>query len=169
VPFLFFTDHRDELAAQVREGRRNEFASFAGFADPARRARIPDPNAPATFTASDPQQDADTPHAEAWRRWFAALLRLRRERLLPRLAQVRSLGSEVIGARAVRARWRLADESILELAANFDEEACEVVPASAGEALYICSPAGDALDQQADGRLPGWTLIARLLPPATSP
>ena len=44
-PFLFFTDHGPELAEAVREGRRNEFARFADFADPAKRERIPDPNA----------------------------------------------------------------------------------------------------------------------------
>src|SRR5690606_10289037 len=51
-PFLFFTDHHDELADAVREGRRNEFAHFAAFADPQQRARIPDPNAADTFEAS---------------------------------------------------------------------------------------------------------------------
>ena len=44
-PFLFFTDHGPELAEAVREGRRHEFARFADFADPAKRERIPDPNA----------------------------------------------------------------------------------------------------------------------------
>ncbi len=51
TPFLFFTDHHDELADAVREGRRQEFAGFAEFADPEKRERIPDPNAVETFTA----------------------------------------------------------------------------------------------------------------------
>src|SRR5262249_35915412 len=38
TPFQFFTDHHGELADAVREGRRREFASFAAFSDPARRA-----------------------------------------------------------------------------------------------------------------------------------
>ena len=58
-PFLFFTDHGPELAEAVREGRRNEFARFADFADPAKRARIPDPNALATFQASMPLPDPE--------------------------------------------------------------------------------------------------------------
>ena len=57
TPFLFFTDHRAELADAVREGRRDEFARFPAFADPASRERIPDPNAPETFAASVPQAD----------------------------------------------------------------------------------------------------------------
>ncbi|MGI9027189.1 MAG: malto-oligosyltrehalose trehalohydrolase, partial [Burkholderiaceae bacterium] len=49
-PFLYFTSYPDEeLAAAVRDGRRNEFANARGFSDPASRYRIPDPNAPATF------------------------------------------------------------------------------------------------------------------------
>jgi maltooligosyltrehalose trehalohydrolase len=51
-PFLFFTDHSEELGRKVTEGRREEFASFAAFADPARRARIPDPQAESTFEQS---------------------------------------------------------------------------------------------------------------------
>ena len=35
TPFLFFTDHAAGLADAVREGRRDEFARFPAFADPA--------------------------------------------------------------------------------------------------------------------------------------
>lgn len=52
TPFLYFTAHEGELGAAVSRGRREEFAAFAAFADPARRARIPDPEAPSTFEAS---------------------------------------------------------------------------------------------------------------------
>ena len=51
-PFLFFCDFHDELADAVREGRRNEFAKFPAFRDEETRARIPDPNAEATFARS---------------------------------------------------------------------------------------------------------------------
>jgi maltooligosyltrehalose trehalohydrolase len=51
-PFLFFTDHNEELGRLVTEGRRAEFASFTSFADPALRERIPDPQADATFERS---------------------------------------------------------------------------------------------------------------------
>ena len=59
TPFQFFTDHHGELADAVREGRRSEFASFAAFSDPARRAQIPDPNAAETFERSRPAPDAE--------------------------------------------------------------------------------------------------------------
>ncbi len=51
-PFLYFTDHAEELGRLVTEGRREEFKSFAAFADPARRGAIPDPQALETFERS---------------------------------------------------------------------------------------------------------------------
>ena len=54
APFLFFTDHNAELAPLVTAGRRREFAKFAAFQDPAKRERIPDPNAEGTFRDSIP-------------------------------------------------------------------------------------------------------------------
>ena len=52
TPFLFFCDFEKDLAAAVTSGRRNEFARFARFSDPAERERIPDPGAAETFAAS---------------------------------------------------------------------------------------------------------------------
>ena len=52
TPFLFFTDHHQELGDQIRRGRREEFRAFAAFADAATRAGIPDPQDVETFSAS---------------------------------------------------------------------------------------------------------------------
>ncbi len=52
TPFLYFTDHHDELGKGVTEGRRKEFAEFSEFGEPAKRALIPDPQAISTFTRS---------------------------------------------------------------------------------------------------------------------
>jgi maltooligosyltrehalose trehalohydrolase len=69
-PFLFFTDHRPELAESVRRGRRAEFAAFDWG------SRVPDPNDPASFERSKLDWDrADGETLELWR----TLLRLRRE------------------------------------------------------------------------------------------
>ncbi|MGD8875115.1 MAG: malto-oligosyltrehalose trehalohydrolase, partial [Gammaproteobacteria bacterium] len=51
-PFLFFCDFGPELAEQVVAGRRQEFAQFPQFSDPAARRRIPDPLDSATFRQS---------------------------------------------------------------------------------------------------------------------
>lgn len=52
TPFLYFTDHPEELGQLVTEGRRREFAGFKAFDDPDMRATIPDPQAESTFLAS---------------------------------------------------------------------------------------------------------------------
>jgi maltooligosyltrehalose trehalohydrolase len=77
-PFLFFTDHNDELGRQVTEGRRGEFASFASFADPALRERIPDPQADATFAQSRLNwRELDSPAHASTLRLYQRLLGLR--------------------------------------------------------------------------------------------
>jgi maltooligosyltrehalose trehalohydrolase len=52
TPFLYFTDHNNELGPLVTEGRRREFAGFKEFADHDALERIPDPQAPSTLTQS---------------------------------------------------------------------------------------------------------------------
>jgi maltooligosyltrehalose trehalohydrolase len=52
TPFLYFTDHPEELGRLVTAGRREEFKTFSAFADPAQRERIPDPQAEETFLRS---------------------------------------------------------------------------------------------------------------------
>jgi maltooligosyltrehalose trehalohydrolase len=114
-PFLYFTDHSAELAEAVRDGRRQEFAGFAAFADPKKREQIPDPNALSTFEQSIPVEGED---AKVWLDWTRRLLQLRLARLAPHLAGCRSLGACVIGEAAVAARWHLDDGSVLALAIN---------------------------------------------------
>ena len=59
TPFLYFTDHHGELAKAVREGRRREFAGFAGFQAGETTDAIPDPNAAQTFDCSRPEADGE--------------------------------------------------------------------------------------------------------------
>ena len=78
-PFLYFTDHNAELGRLVTEGRRREFSRFAAFADEKTRARIPDPQAEATYAASRLLWDEiDAADHAAVRRLYQALLTLRR-------------------------------------------------------------------------------------------
>ncbi len=118
TPFLFFTDHRDELADAVREGRRQEFAAFAAFADPEKRAQIPDPNAPGTFTASIPRPGSPDRFA-----FYQTLIALRMKEIVPHLSGTVSLGAEAIGPKAVLARWRLANGARLTIVTNLDTTA----------------------------------------------
>ena len=68
TPFLYFTDHPEELGRLVTEGRRNEFRHFSGLLRPgSARERIPDPQAETTFAASrlDWSEADQEPHASA--------------------------------------------------------------------------------------------------------
>jgi maltooligosyltrehalose trehalohydrolase len=117
TPFRYFTDYHGELAEQVREGRRREFAHFSAFSDPIRRQSIPDPNAEGTFEASVPRiENAEL--AQAWKHWFSHLLHLRREHLVRRLEHSCAIGCTVLADRALLARWRLGDGCIWEIALN---------------------------------------------------
>jgi maltooligosyltrehalose trehalohydrolase len=82
TPFLYFTDHHEELGRGVTEGRRKEFAEFSEFRDAAVRDRIPDPQAVRTFEDSKLSWDevALTPNAEVLR-LYSNFLRFRRQRL----------------------------------------------------------------------------------------
>ena len=79
APFLYFTDHPEDLGRRVTEGRRNEFRHFSAFADPEQRDRIPDPQAASTFTSSQLTwaEIESEPHASV-HRLYQRLLSLRR-------------------------------------------------------------------------------------------
>ena len=106
-PFQFFTDHIDPAIAEAtREGRRREFAAFAGFAG----EQVPDPQAPETFERSklDPSAGDD-----GLRAFYRELLALRRE--LPREV------SASIEGRVLRIR-----RGHVELVADFDALTAEL-------------------------------------------
>ncbi|MFD2189643.1 malto-oligosyltrehalose trehalohydrolase [Pistricoccus aurantiacus] len=122
-PFLFFTSHKRELAEAVREGRRGEFADFPAFRDETARERIPDPNDPATYERSRPDFDSreDPPHA-AWLERYRHWLKLRHQHLVPHLAGTRSLSTEVLGEKALLARWRLGNDDTLTILLNLRDD-----------------------------------------------
>jgi maltooligosyltrehalose trehalohydrolase len=163
-PFLYFTDHHGELADAVREGRRREFEKFPAFRDPDRREAIPDPNDPATFSASTPDPaDARTGPGAAHRAWVRGLLRLRHERVVPHLDGTRSLGAEIIGPAAVEARWRLGDDSVLSILVNLGDAPAPRPGGNAatGDELLFESAPGSAA-AASTGTLPARSLVATL-------
>ncbi|HEY7615871.1 MAG TPA: malto-oligosyltrehalose trehalohydrolase, partial [Terriglobales bacterium] len=86
TPFLFFCDFGKELAQAVTEGRRNEFARFQQFQDPAVRAKLPDPGDVITFERSALDwQSATEPCHRDWLNLYRNLLRLRRDKIVPLL------------------------------------------------------------------------------------
>jgi len=107
APFLYFADHRPDLASQVREGRGNFLAQFPSIATPAARARLDDPGAPATFERCRLDWDEAGRHEGALR-LHADLLRLRRDD--PALAGRVPLDGAMLGDRAFVLRF-FADEA----------------------------------------------------------
>ncbi len=76
TPFLFFTDHHDELGHAVTRGRLKEFASFPEF----QSLKIPDPQAGESFRASklDWAERTENEHGKILA-LYRACLALRRE------------------------------------------------------------------------------------------
>jgi len=80
TPFLYFTDHTDELGRLVREGRREEFGTH-GWAElyGQEDLEVPDPQALETFEASRLDwAEANRPPHEELLRFTQDLIRLRR-------------------------------------------------------------------------------------------
>lgn len=120
-PFLFFTDFHGDLARAVRDGRANEFATFSTFTNEQKRARIPDPNALDTFTASIPDYSETNEKYQNALDFYRELLTIRQRHIVPRLHDCHALGASAVGESAVYACWRLSNGAILKIAANFGD------------------------------------------------
>jgi len=160
-PFVFFTDFHDELADAVREGRRGEFAHFAAFANPDTRAKIPDPNAAATFNASrlDGQQVL-----AGWHGLYQQLLQLRARHIVPHLPGTRALGCEVLGDKAVSARWQLGNGSELRIDLNLGGTAVNANLPAARWRLF-----DTGADAHPDTSLTSHSCVVSLIPSGLEP
>ena len=158
APFPFFTDHHDELADLVREGRRKEFAHFAAFSDERKRAQIPDPNAIETFVLASPETVENDPETTSHIR---TLIALRRAHLFARLPGSMALGAEKLADKAVIARWEMGDGSELVIATNLGPTPVRLERAPDGSRLFE-SHAGDAA-RLSDGLLSAFSTVAFLL------
>ena len=113
-PWQFFTDHIDPLIADAtRDGRRNEFAAFAGF-----EGEVPDPQARETFARSVLERSAGDPLVRAL---YRALLEIRRG--LP--ADPPRVRFDEAG------RWIAMERGDLEVVGNFGRHDAEVAVAAA--------------------------------------
>jgi maltooligosyltrehalose trehalohydrolase len=139
APFLYFTDHGDpQLRRAVSEGRRREFG-WAG-------QDVPDPQAPGTFHRSRIDLElGDTGRHAGVRRWYQALIALRRQR-----QSLRSLDKQRCHAQAddeaqtlrVR-RWHDEDETLLVV--NLSQEPQTLrTPAPRSRRWRVILDAGDA-------------------------
>jgi maltooligosyltrehalose trehalohydrolase len=113
TPFLFFTDHHDELGRAVTEGRQREFAAFAWEG-----AEVPDPQAPETFLRSKLRWDElDDPACRELLEWHRSLIALRRTIPVGTPTEVRYDEA---------ARWLTLRRGSLLAVFNFAEEPREI-------------------------------------------
>ena len=155
-PFLFFTNHHDELGRQVTEGRRGEFAAFAAFRDAQHRAAIPDPQASNTFERSRLMWDelSDAPHAGV-HHLYERLIALRRtlapaQRMPAGARKVRPADSAAVLGKVLRTDAEVLDEHTI---------AIRRVDRIGGPVVLIARLSGGPADVEAPGDAPAQTLF----------
>ncbi|MDP9151318.1 MAG: malto-oligosyltrehalose trehalohydrolase [Myxococcota bacterium] len=150
TPFLFFTDHDQDLGLKISKGRREEFRHFRAFQDDASRSSIPDPQAEETFLRSkldwsEPARRERTELLELYR----TMLTLRREDPVLQVATRSSLECSALGDQLLRVRRSVADDR-RTLVVNFGEEPALVDSLADVSCLVMSSP-----DAWAHGTLAG--------------
>jgi maltooligosyltrehalose trehalohydrolase len=162
TPFLFFTDFGAEIGAKVVEGRRKEFQAFPEFAAPGAAARIPDPQADATFEASRLRWDeaGTAPHRQVLA-LHRDLLRLRRERRALQASDARECAAHAIGADTVAFRRDAPGEAPVLVVARLRGSGTVSVPALAAgkwsplltteETAYAADPQPPRIDGSGAG------------------
>ena len=143
-PFPYFCDFEPQLATQVREGRKREFAKFARFgsAAGAAGASIPDPTDPATVQAArlDWGKLAEGDHAQ-WLDHYRRLLTIRKRDIVPSIPLIQRgacVRLESNGAFAVD--WSLTNGAILHLLANLTPQPVPIVGRAAGRMIFSTHP-----------------------------
>lgn len=168
-PFLFFTDHNEELAKAVCDGRRSEFAHFEKFNDISTQQKIPDPNAINTFLRSKisfptekgmesyPEYISDKEH---WLGFYKQLLELRRTHIIPHLAGVKSAGTTIIANRALCAEWILDNGNYLGIYINLSHSSVTASPSWKNRQVLFNHHLQD--DDYQQGTLPPLSVLVTL-------
>lgn len=154
TPFLFFCDFGPHLAKAVTEGRRNEFAQFARFSDPAARERIPDPSATTTFERSKLDWGSlARPEQQEWLDLYRNLLKIRHREIVPRIQGLTGEAAqfEMLGNTGLLATWKLPAGDKLHLMANLGYQPIAAARPH-GEELYSTTRLSESFD-----RLPEWS------------
>jgi malto-oligosyltrehalose trehalohydrolase len=159
TPFLFFCDFEKGLAEAVAAGRRNEFARFARFNDPASREGIPDPNAASTFETSRLDwSDLTQPHHHDWLSFYRQLLKLRCQHIVRHLADACAINAtySVHEGRGLTAHWDFPDGAKLDLLANLSANPLPVSTPPTSQLIYATEEVNE--DVRNRGTLPGWSV-----------
>jgi 1,4-alpha-glucan branching enzyme len=160
TPFLFFCDFEKDLAAAVTEGRRNEFAQFAMFSNPAERERIPDPSAVSTFQGSRLDwSEIERPKHQEWLRCYRELLQLRAQYIVSRLISSCRLKAdyEIQGKYGLTANWEFPDTSTLTLNANLGPSPLSGLTLTDSKMIYRSEEV--STEDRTGGTLPAWSVL----------
>ena len=158
-PFYYFCDFEATLAENITRGRRAEFAQFSQFSSPEQRKLIPDPNAEKTYLLSklDWSKSEQQEHL-TFLRLYQILLDIRRREIIPRLSpgesrQTAQAGYRILSEKALKAWWKMADDSGLTVLFNLQQESvdCSALTMQ-GRLLYHLAP--DDRDPLQSGLLP---------------
>jgi maltooligosyltrehalose trehalohydrolase len=129
APFPFFCGFEGELADAVRKGRRREYAwAYAKFGD-----EVPDPLEKSTFQSA--VLDWRSRHEPAERKRLALvqeLLAVRRQEIVPRLANAAFGEASAADDGMLKASWRLGDGARLRLTANLSNREIAGKPVETG-------------------------------------
>jgi maltooligosyltrehalose trehalohydrolase len=104
TPFLYFADHKAELAAAVQRGRAEFVTQFASFASPEAQARLPVPHDESTFRRCKLDWTECDP-ASPYSRLHRDLLALRRRDPAFRQQQSGAVDGAVLGPEAFALRY----------------------------------------------------------------
>jgi malto-oligosyltrehalose trehalohydrolase len=148
APFPFFCDFQDDLAEAVRKGRRKEFAgAYAKYGD-----EIPDPLDEKTVQSAVLDWNAlETGPGRQRLALVRALLAIRRQEIVPRLATVRFGEAHATGNGLLTANWHIGGgTTLLRLKANLsDRDTTHASAETAGTPIW-----GSALGDS----MPAWSV-----------
>ena len=116
-PFLYFADHKPDLATKVREGRLEFLAQFPSIAQPDMQAGVPVPDDLATFQMCKLDPKEREGHV-AERALHGDLLRLRREDPVFRRQGEGGFDGAVLGPHTFVLRWYGGDDGDRLLVVN---------------------------------------------------
>ncbi|HZR58695.1 MAG TPA: malto-oligosyltrehalose trehalohydrolase, partial [Terriglobales bacterium] len=137
TPFLFFCDFEGDLAKAVTNGRRNEFSRFAKFSSEETRSRIPDPNAEATFLSSKLDWTTiNEPLHHNWSEFYRTLLTLRREHIIPHMANKVCAKFVLQGTTGLIVTWDFNNDTTLTLLTNMGTSPIPMPPRPNGDLIF---------------------------------
>jgi maltooligosyltrehalose trehalohydrolase len=151
APFPFFCDFGGDLADAVRKGRRIELAwAYEEYGDD-----VPDALAASTRdSAILDWNERKAPAAHKRLTLVRELLKIRRQEIVPRLANATFGKASADDNRLLTAHWRLGDGATLRLVANLSDQPIRHPPGQSVGTLIWGSELGDSV--------PPWAVLWRI-------